>query len=138
MNYKKVKIAAEIITAISIDIVLLGSLYFKPLYFSEKIEDQKKLERVINEEKYKLGLNDVIIKSSLDLEDTACYADSCRIDENEFEIYIARGNTRDIVKHELYHIYRMKQQGCDGWKKRKYNLVEEPLAILYGTTGIKL
>ena len=139
MNYKKAKIiAAEIAIALSIDFGLLGSLYLKPLYLSEKIETKERLSIIINEEKGKIGLAGVHIEYEFEPSDDSCFGYSSRLDENEFEIYIGKGNTRDVVKHELYHIYRMNKQGKYMWSKFMYGFVEEPLAILYGATGIKI
>jgi len=111
-----------------------------------KITTRKELNKVIEEEKEKLGL-----KSKIDyLIDLEKPAPSIVIKDRmgTYWIYLDQLPTRSLIAHELHHIY-------DGWVDRTmkfinagkkiplketvyYLFVEEPRTILYSLSGIRL
>ena len=103
--------------------------------FSEKIKSQEDLERIVSEEKAKLGI-DKPIKSTFFK--NKFRLPRARKGENDgYEIEIGGFfSDRSTVRHELYHLFRHVENGRKG--KLYYHLVEEPQAVAYEAFGLKL
>lgn len=113
---------------------LAGSSYLGSL-FSEKVTSQEHLERMVQEESEKLGME--VPEAVLCEEDDAGCA---RSDDDRFRVRI--GGTaarRDVVKHEVYHAFK-KHPKKPGEKETpfKHYLIDEPQAMAYAHLGVKL
>jgi hypothetical protein len=132
-------------------------------YFSEKIHDKETFERIIDEEQKRIGDGkSIVVGRFYDREDEG-YDDlrttmvgRMSFDErnNKFEGYseVSKGHpvyvmfskdglaTRGIVRHELYHVKKHVDHRPNGPISTglKYWLYEEPTAILYAVSGLKI
>lgn len=121
------------------------------MYFSERIRDPTRLRQIINEEREKFDLDNVAIKEllmekeqirSFTFDDGSpipwdALAFSYKTDKNSYLLCVieGRGNTRDGVRHELYHIAaRQNETKQRSWLSKQ---LEEAGAVIYGSTGIK-
>jgi hypothetical protein len=107
-------------------------------YALEEIKSQRELEEIVHKEATTLGMDPEIIKCELlnELAGESIYGGDLK---NQY-IYIGGLlANRKIVRHELYHIY---DKHCDHDTKTKaelnYWFIEEPKAIIYSLTGLKL
>lgn len=147
--------------------VPLGALSVKSLCFSERITSQEQLERVVREEQRRLNITTdsrykIIPRfhgSKNIAEATAVFRSFGWGEENIF--YVDLGGipaTRDGVAHELAHIANNDfhdaytkagnsyERKTSLWYKTlpfiglhpRYIFVEEPRAVLYAATGIRL
>ncbi|MAG37824.1 hypothetical protein CMI45_00345 [Candidatus Pacearchaeota archaeon] len=135
----------------------LSGMFVKSAFLSEKINSQSQLERVIDEEKEKLGLGSVEVEGKLvdkgfqyegrdATKGIAAWAVKDWDDQYKIFLINGRGNTRDGVRHELYHLARgMEEPTGKGSNKSTFNnweadylLSEEPQAVIYAATGLKL
>ena len=123
------------------------------LLFSEKINSQEHLDKVVNEEADKLGLDKRTLVGRFYAPDDSNYSSitgaRCFVADFVFEertvpikvVEIKSGAyaRRNVVRHELYHL-------ANHFPIRKNSVArclgnffyEEPTAILYESTGIKL
>jgi len=88
---------------------------------------------IVEEEAKKLGLDPSKIDAKYNGE-----VNGSRKNGERYDIHLKRDflSTRPTVKHELYHIYRGDcDEKCSKWK---YLFVNEPRAITYELTGLKL
>ena len=105
---------------------------------TQKIKSQKELEKIVYEEATILGMDTNIIKCELlnELAGESIYGGDLK---NQY-IYIGGLlANRKIVRHELYHIY--DGHGDHDTKletELNYWFIEEPKAIIYSFTGLKL
>lgn len=136
MKKEKLKEFTEILS-----LFLVGGMVYIPLqyisnFFSEKINDEKHLEKMLIKESFKLDLNDKKITARFGA--TIFGTGECRkLTDNHYEIVLDEGSrTKGILKHELYHIYRGDLKEKTSFLK--YLFLHEPRAILYQTLGIKL
>lgn len=111
---------------------------FATTLFRKKIESMEELEKIVDVEARKLGLN----PSSIDVEYATPGNGEVRKIGDKYKIWMEKGrfNTPQIVQHELYHI---KRGDCDKYAGRQGSFfasvfIIEPRAILYGCFGIKL
>lgn len=113
-----------------------------PPLFSEKIKNQRDLDRITAEESAKLGL-DKPVEAYLEKSNED---DSRRFSDGTYEIRIGSGRsgaTRSAVRHELYHIHKghfddpLHKRGRLT-RKLNYLLRQEPQAIAYGLFKLKL
>ena len=100
---------------------------------TEKIEDQQQLERVVEEERQKIGLPPHYeIKSKL--RTATRYPGFTERRGESYTIYVneQEGNSRGTVRHELCHIlYRdVKERENNVIDTLRYWLLEEPRAVL--------
>jgi len=136
-------------------------------FFSEKIKSQSELEAVVNEETKKLGMKSNNILSTFHKKDDTDYysffgarsgivgydkeskavttyddIDNANIIELKvLDIKEGSRATKQAVRHELYHLSRhlpIPEPKSKIKKFLKYFFYEEPAAILYATTGVKL
>ncbi len=104
----------------------------------ERIDSQEELEEIVYEEATNLGMNTDIIKCELEdeIEGWSAYGGGL---ENQYIFLGGFLANRKMVRHELYHLY---DKHCDHDTKLKeelnYWFVEEPKAIIYSFTGLKL
>ena len=107
-------------------------------FTSKRIETQKELEKIVHEEALNLNMNTDKIKCELKEKTTGSSAYGEKLEYHHLFVGGLLAN-RKIVKHELYHIY---DKHCNHETKLKeelnYWLIEEPQAIIYSLTGIKL
>jgi len=111
-----------------------------PKLFSERINSQEDLDRVVDEEANKLSMTKSITPKFHDFWIEA----SIKLDGGNYEIDIGGfGARRSTVRHELYHIHGGHLE--HPWKKsngflRALNYIfrEEPQAIVYGVFRLKL
>ena len=112
---------------------IVGGLPSKPIKtFSE-------LERVIEEEKIRLGIGE---HTDIGI----CFSDkrpyARRIRDNDYEINLGLPEDLDFkaVRHELYHVAagHADQDPKSFLESLKYFLIYEPKAIIYQATGIRL
>jgi hypothetical protein len=103
--------------------------------FNEKIKSQEHMEKVVEEEAGRLGLDSSRIRCKLNsVGDTS-------VDRRDYGHILflddGFGCTRGSVKHELYHI---KKGDCNRKKDKSlhYYLVAEPRATMYQVFGLKL
>ena len=96
---------------------------------TEQIHSQSQLERIIQEERYKIGVRpSEIITATLENSEKMygfpAYAE--RIKGNIYLLHFEYtvGNSRGVVRHELCHIYY-----GDSIKNISYYLIEEPRAV---------
>jgi hypothetical protein len=117
---------------------IVGASYFFPLAtmrachkFGEKIESQNKLESIVSEESYKLGLEGFMIVPFFGQKKHQTVKTNYG-----YELHMANDSsaTRSMVRHELYHIYKndFKHDST-----LRYFLLEEPRALLYGAFNIR-
>lgn len=112
-----------------ISIVVMG---LEGHLFSEKITNQRQLEKVLREEMSKLKMNENIsAKFGKALGEVAHVR---KISENNYEIVLDYGKDRYAVKHELYHVYKNHFSQKMFVKQFFYC---EPRAVIYGALGIK-
>jgi len=113
------------------------------LFYRDRITNTEQLEKILQEEKEKLGINEEVRGHlSEDFEGHVHYAQNDFLGGTPHIISIggilAR---RNVVKHELYHI--KKQHWNNRPKNSLLNMLDylfrrEPQAIAYGTFGLKL
>jgi hypothetical protein len=117
--------------------------------FSPPIKTESELELRLTEEKQRLGLTDsTIIHAHLSQNKKEnSYAKKLAPNEYEINLEPVEGHNIAVLRHELYHI---KDGHLDDVKKisdsfggkiekiLKYVYINEPQAILYHMTGIKL
>ncbi|MBI2043917.1 hypothetical protein HYT24_00970 [Candidatus Pacearchaeota archaeon] len=109
----------------------------KDVLFSEKIKSQKNLERIAEEEMNKLGMD-----QSFEVEWGDFFSDYVKKDQDgKYKICIRKSFTasRNLVRHELYHIHRGHMHKKDNIFIRllKYYFIHEPQAVAYGSFGLK-
>lgn len=115
---------------------------------SERITNQSELETMVEVERKKAGILEGV-KINASLGDQSC---SEKIDEDSYRLSLNKDgihNSLATLRHELYHIARghcdslYPPSSRDSSLKRlrnavKYLLINEPQAIIYSATGIKL
>jgi len=116
--------------------------------FAQHIKSQSGLELILKDERKKLSLKDSI-KINVNLnKDKKHVAHSKKLGDKDYEISLSN-DTYDIttLRHELYHIadghFESQEKIDDSFqgkfiKSIKYLYHDEPKAILYHMTGIKL
>ena len=101
---------------------------------SEKIRSQEELEKVVDEEATKLGLDSSKIDAKYNEERSKAKKNGERYDLH------LEGNwsssTRATVRHELYHI--LKEDFGERTTLLKYLFMNEPSALIYGSFKVKL
>jgi len=107
-------------------------------FTSQKIKSQEELEQIVHEEALKLDMDPSIIKC--EFKDNNAGSSAYGGDLKYHHIFVGGLlANRKIVKHELYHIY---DKHCDHNTKTKeelnYWFIEEPKAIIYSLTELKL
>jgi hypothetical protein len=101
---------------------------------SEELENKSSIERAVDEEKKALGIEKKDI--GVIVNDTIYVRCAGKVGEGKYEIYLSEPETRDIIKHELYHI---ADGHCDEpYSITKYLFWYEPQAAIYSLTGLKL
>lgn len=116
---------------------------------SQKIRSQEELDKIVEEEADKLGMDKRTLISKFYSTDDKEYSDilgaRCFIEDFDFEEHIIPmkvveikegwGARRHTVRHELYHLLKHlpRKRGL-----LKYLFYEEPTATIYAITGIKL
>ncbi|MEK6948764.1 MAG: hypothetical protein AABX34_00985 [Nanoarchaeota archaeon] len=127
-------------------VTLLGVAYFMAVVgsaavvndMSPIIRTESKLERIVEIERKKLGLDSsVIIKTELI---THGKARSGKVGKNKYLIQLGGGlATQEGVQHELYHIYdgHLENLSSGPLKTLKYLFWYEPQAALYQVFGLK-
>ena len=141
-------------------LTLSGLLVYGSLNTGGRIESIEQFNRVVTEEKRKLGLGETIIHPEFDKNFRTAYFTS---HEDGWKIVLGDMNTRNAIRHELYHIYRCKSGKWNVSKDKlypitleelirnreelskeqlsrgiKYILREEIPASIYGSYGLKL
>lgn len=121
--------------------VFLVSLNRLSVLFSDKINSQENLDKIIDQEVNKLGIKKVrgiFVNNSIG---SAKKIDEQAKEEYEYELQIGGGLAkRSVVRHELYHIYRGH---CEINVKNNFAglleyLVRETQASAYGCFGLKI
>ena len=106
---------------------------FGTTMFNKKIQSQEELDKIVDEEARKLGLDPDKIDAKYFGQTTGAE----KVGER-YELHLGKEllKTRNSVRHELYHIKR----DCDRGKPPlwKYLFVAEPRAELYATLGWRL
>jgi hypothetical protein len=101
-----------------------------------EIKTKKELEKVLEEERKKLGLTTQEI--SIKFGESFYDAQVQRIGDNRYEITLDELRDRQTVRHELYHIYKGHAdadiKGISTWE----NLTKEIKCDFYGFFGVKL
>jgi len=113
--------------------LMLGSEFLSTTLFHKKIQSQKELDTIVEEEAHKLGLDPAII----DAEYNGMTDGVIKIC-GRYELDLQREfyKTRSTVRHELYHIYR---GDCEQeLNALRYIFIQEPRAKIYELTGLKL
>jgi hypothetical protein len=122
------------------------SLHLGSRWVYEKIEDESQLERVLNEEKEKLGIKDKVIHARFG---ESVFGEACceKLKDGSYEVRLdSLGRNRADVRHELYHIWagHLDKKGFGNFYIGKSEVgleqffIEEPAAIVYQALGIKL
>ena len=110
--------------------------------FSEKIKSQEDLEKIVEEETEKLGVDKPLKSEFGDFP----LAFAAKQRDGTYHLHVGRSTaSRSLVKHELYHIHKghkgisfSKDSRNTLGRILKYLFIEEPQAIAYGTFGLKL
>lgn len=106
-------------------------------FTSHRIKTQQELVEIIKEEANKLDLNREVVGKL----ENKNLAHSLLTNDTIFLIMGGSGANSKYVRHELYHWYR---EGFDDPRlgtfegELKYWFVEEPSAIIYSLTGLKI
>lgn len=109
-------------------------------YKTTKNLDQEQIEKIITDERKKLYLKkDITITLVLVQKKYVSHIKWSPDNTNEFTMEFSS----DVIKassvyHEMYHICRVYKQRAPKIGAISYFLIEEPLAIIYGNTGINL
>jgi len=120
---------------------LLNSLSPK----GENIRDKIHLEKLLKQEKKKLGIENKNINAYFC--NTIETSGARKINENSYEIFLAKDQRAfNVLRHELYHVadghcdkgYELFNNGRKFEKTIRYLLINEPKASIYGATGLKL
>ena len=106
---------------------------------SPKIRSQSQLERLVKQERKKLAIPDaIIIQATLEFDNPeTSYAR--KVAENSYEIYLQKypdQHNLNVLRHELYHIADGHCEKESGFLRYLY--WNEPLAVIYSVSGIKL
>ena len=100
-----------------------------------EIKTQKELEKVLQEERKKLGLTtqDISIRFG-----ESPYDASVRKIDDRYEIILDELRNRQVIKHELYHIYKgHADRGINGISEWE-SITREIKCDLYSFFGVKL
>ncbi len=109
------------------------------MFLSKKIRSKKELERVIDEESHKLGLNGIVGIYHKGIDEAKSYIRN----GTGFIVVGGRLSKRSAVRHEAYHLYKRHN---DPERKFKNNLVDrldyyfvrEPQASLYESMRVRI
>ena len=108
-----------------------------PLVFSEPINNEEHLRRVIVEEAKNLGLNSENISGRFDRSEFRYLGfGTAQVEKKDgrYEIVLDDLRTRGAIKHELYHIY---DRAFDDIGDTMSNEINEMQANLYANLGLK-
>jgi hypothetical protein len=120
-------------------LITLAGIQIGTSLCSKRIETREELDKIIEEEKQKLGLKDNI--RGFLLEEPAARCDKYGSEQDlRYEICVGwLGASRITIKHELYHIYKKDKDLKTFFDKFiKYPFVYEFKATAYELFGVKL
>ncbi|MBI2146785.1 hypothetical protein HYU22_05600 [Candidatus Woesearchaeota archaeon] len=106
--------------------------------FGPRVRSQEELEKMVEEEAPKLGLNHLKIDAKYDGETVGARKNGERYDLHLVGDgdKIHSSSTRATVRHELYHLLKDSDKGK--LNPLYYFFVAEPRALLYGAFKIKM
>ncbi len=117
---------------------------------SEKIRTQEQLDKIVDEEADKLGLNKRVVVAKFytvgdkryhTIRGARSYVEDFNFEEHTIPIKVVEikegwGARRGAVRHELYHLKKHLPRKRKSFLKSFF--YEEPTATLYALTGIQL
>ena len=138
-SFKKIIMACSIATSCFVlEPIILGSTQYLSRFFSRKIEDKIDLEKTLEIEMRKLGMNKKVNATF------GLYTGAKKVKRGEYFLTLLKGERVVDLRHELYHIY---DNHCEDTlfirrenlvNELKYLWIYEPQATIYSLIGLKL